>query len=120
MDLTDDMLGAPPDDSGRRTRGSDIQFLRERINNHLRQRRLTPLIPANPENWSVARKSEFLDLAAFRFNWDEGGLAGTWWDMDGNDLRQEDGKKENPNQTPNQEVWNRITPEYPNLFTQSA
>ena len=58
--------------------------------------------PADHENWSMAMRSEFLDLAAFRFNWDEGGLVGTWWERDGKDESQEE--------------WNRVTGEYPNLF----
>ena len=102
MDTVKDMLGLPEDDSGLRTRGRWTAYLLENINNHLRQRGLAPLVPTDHENWSIARRSEFLDLAALRFNWDEGGLIGAWWEMDGKDE--------------NQGEWKRITGEYPSLF----
>ena len=102
MDTVKDMLGVPPDNSGYRTRGTQVEEFLEDINSHLRGMDLSPLVPADHENWSMAMRSEFLNMAAFRFNWDEGGFVGTWWERDS--------KEEN------QETWNRITGDYPNLF----
>lgn len=102
IDTVKDMLGGPPDNSGYRTRGTQVKEFLESINNHLRHMDISPLVPADHENWSIAMRNEFLGMAAFRFNWDEDGFVGTWWERVGKEESQEE--------------WNRVAGEYPNLF----
>ena len=102
LDPVGDMIGISEDDSGTRSRGTHTGYLVDGINQHLRERDLTPLVPQNHENWNISQRGEFLELAAVKFNWDEFLVAGTWWETE--------------NQEENRKTWTRTTQEYPNLF----
>ena len=59
--------------------GADAKELIQQINNHLTDRNCRPLLPENPEEWSIPRLQEFLELALLHFDWDGLKLENCWW-----------------------------------------
>ena len=78
--------------------GFEAQDLLDLINRELQRNGTRPLVPGNPETWTLAQLHEFLDLALHHFGWDEKNrLTGLQW--------------------PEEEIpWTELASGYPQLF----
>lgn len=61
--------------------GHQAWDLLDEINGFLRKRRIHPLVPGNPEEWTYAQLHEFLELAMDHFSWEgmDERPSGAWW-----------------------------------------
>ena len=52
------------------------------INRFLQARRRSPLVPGDPESWTMLQLHQFLELAMEHFEWEDGIIqppTGAWW-----------------------------------------
>ena len=78
--------------------GYEAKNLVPRLNEILKNHKDRPLVPGNPENWTLPQLHEFLELAMDHFSWDEKNRpTWAWWI-----------EEEVP--------WSDIVSKYPQLF----